>query len=128
MFDKIHAARLTALADHMENEPLKLKSFSFSYILMEGRCGTVGCALGEASLLWPDFKIKPYSWSDTCKSAQEFFGMTEDEVNGLFSHGSACKVKKFGGVKLDEYASPSDVASNIRTFLEYKANEPDQEF
>lgn len=140
-FDKIHTARLAALADHLETaETLKVGTFYFGtfysttaelgedadeLLRRDGFhvCGTAGCAIGEAAALWPEhFKIQNWGYPAYESDAKTFFGITAIETDHLFFPG--CQdTDKYGGKVLFSFATRYEVAANIRAFLEYKARE-----
>lgn len=130
MFDKIHARRLTALADHLETaEKLKVGQFDFNITVgtaydKNGHvCGSAGCALGEASLLWKDeFRIGEGLTSHYFDTAGEFFGLDEYELIHLFSPYEQ-QQNRFGGKHLTRFATRYEVAANIREFLAIKGKE-----
>ncbi len=136
MFDKVHAARLTALADHLERAvALKVDKFYFACSLSdvetytggghrEGwpKCGTVGCACGEASLLWPEHFRSGTDWLAMAEDAQKFFGLSFGEREHLFDPNQQ-DLGLFGGQHLGNNATRYEVAANIRAFLEIKARE-----
>ena len=138
-FDKVHSARLTALADHLENaQELKVGAFYFGTFLMSKDemdfneefasvifkgCGTAGCACGEAAMLWPKaFPIGCSGVRNYFSCAQKFFGITVDECRHLFAVMSQ-DTRRFGGRMAGEFSTRYEVAANIREFLEYKARE-----
>lgn len=127
VFDKEHAARLTALADKLKSkEPLLVGKFDYGNFCRKDDCGTVGCAAGESWLMWPEFfgRERPNcGWFDghTERKLQEWFGLTYDEFTHLFMpRGQSPKIP---GERLNSWASRRKVAKNIRAFLEYKARE-----
>lgn len=124
MFDKIHAQRLTALADHLDRaEVLKVGTFNFQYVFEKLECGTMGCAMGESALLWPEAFpgcIEANAGYFTC--GDEFFGTTDEESDHLFLPNRQ-DTASYGGVMLTESATRYEVAANIRAFLEAKARQ-----
>lgn len=46
-------------------------------------CGTTGCAIGLAHLIWPDAKLI-VAGAPSCERLCSFFGMTDDEAGGCF--------------------------------------------
>lgn len=78
-------------------------------------CGTAGCALGLASVLWPEFD--PFNINDRC----EFFGLTRDAVWAIFFgtttlwdlYGQRATAKDiFGDI------TPGQVADQLEAYLE----------
>lgn len=128
-FDKVHAARLTALADHLENaETLEVGEFDYSISFQHRGCGTAGCAMGEASLLWPKdlpmtFLSENHGYVPS-PTICAFFGLTRDESFHLFQPYQQ-RTELYGGAELGFYATRYDVAAQIRAFLAIKgAQEP----
>ena len=133
MFDKMHSARLTRLANHLEsNEELGVQNFDFGLFFTQTsvrHCGTAGCALGECLYLWPgEWSLRNGTlghWvlcdgkNDPTESARSFFGLTEFECDHLFFPDEQ-RPEKFGGVKLTMDATRYQVAANIRAFLAIK--------
>lgn len=129
MFDKIYAARLTVLVNHLENAE-KLAVGTFRFTVFRNLCSTAGCAIGEASALWKrDFMN--YCNSDEnewCTDAQylqwgmEFFGLSRSEFDHMFIPNCQMPMR-YGGKQLNGTADRYEVAANIRSFLEFKGNE-----
>lgn len=130
VFDKCHAARLTQLADHLENaETLGVGDFDFSVVYSKDSgypCGSAGCAMGECSALWPlhfgPMDYATFNDPNFQTKVSEWFGLTGGESDHLFYPGDQYP-KMFGGERLGEDATRYQVASNIRCFLEIKSKE-----
>jgi hypothetical protein len=127
---KFRPDRLLKLADHLEaGRPGGHKKFDFTVIHYnhgdENHCGSVGCALGELPVLFPKswefsgegnyesilFANKNYNFP----AAEEFFGITENDVNDLF-----VPVQKrwwLRGSWLKKNTTAKAVARSIRTYV-----------
>ncbi len=131
--------RLLKLADHLEHGKLGHKVFDFGVInefrekeVVKGggftgsACRTVGCALGECPIVWPDEwefngPFVNLKGSDACsfQSARLFFELGEDfefaEYHLFFSDSQE---QRYGGEFLHRNATKEQVAANIRAFVE----------
>jgi hypothetical protein len=117
VFDKIHAARLTYLADQLETaEQLLVGEFNFDIIYEKNLCGSTGCALGEAALIWPEIFRDSRSYYST---SVVWFGLRSNEIFHLFFPYEQIP-SLFGGKTLGCGATRYDVAANIRAFLAIK--------
>ncbi len=72
-------------------------------------CGTAGCALGVAAIIFPRFKTLGLGYFS---SAQEAFALNKTEVMELFNSGLPTKL----GI-LHEDVTPGMVATAIREFV-----------
>jgi len=125
IFCKEHAARLTALADRLESRvTLHVGKFKYNTWFRKNKCGTAGCAAGEACLMWPDQFGPLIEYCGVDESAvKEWFGLsTQSEFNHLFVPNNQLP-KLYGGRSLSSKATRQEVAAQIRAFLEYKARE-----
>ena len=134
--------RLLAMADHLERGQLGTIQFNFALIQdgpkQPNGCGTVGCALGEMPILFPnavtwlhseapdDFRMK--SLEDDSAShfafgvARSVFDLEDMYTEALFAptdddNKSFSIIKDFGGVELTDNSTKEQVASNIRKFV-----------
>jgi hypothetical protein len=131
MFDKVHAARLTQLADHLESGKLGHDLFDFNTYHNAQPCGTSGCAIGECPTLWPrhwEMTIGPILrdfQKGVCsieESACWWFGIDEREFRHLFMpYGQEPRL--YGGTHCHQDVTRYEVAANIRAFLEVKRRE-----
>lgn len=136
----MNAERLIKLADHLESGKLGHAEFDFGIInsgpdgtdaIDPTVCGTLGCAMGELPILFPDvfMFISKYGASVVCRRNNssgrwhqdvcEFFDIDGNEQNHLFyPHGQDCLY--YGGIPLNGGATAEQVASNIRAFVAKK--------
>lgn len=146
----IFKRRLLKLAEHLERGELEHRKFYFGNWNVDEKlsplhtngCGFAGCAVGECPQAFP----QQWRWKDgqptlrtiehtidpPIESAQEFFGLDEDEMNHLFipsfayvSGGSRFSVRnqrpwRYGGRVLGNRATKEQVAANIRAFIKTK--------
>lgn len=97
--------RLEALAEHVTGPNRGHKKFDFSQYnsVSKPQCGTAGCALGEAPVLWPDdwefdaggsprLKEKPRGEIISC--AMRWFGLTHQQASHLFLPHYGYKARK----------------------------------
>lgn len=134
----IHKKRLLKLARHLARGKLKQDKWTFGRWHSEN-CHTAGCAMGEASYLWPRvFKRNfDYSTNDGVKlftiehratrwegekAACEFFGLTLSESLSLFTPRDKYTVTH-GLEPLSNSATRKQVAANIRRLLKLKEKE-----
>lgn len=124
--DKIHSQRLTNLADALEHDQHGHVRWDFGFLIRQGKCGTVGCALGACPHIFPKdwkavggYKTVINGFDDSRSSAREFFGITSDEYDRLFTIFS----KRYILEQFKDEATPQQVAANIRAFLELKRRE-----
>lgn len=122
----MHAERLLKLALHLEFGKLGHKKFNFA-MLNDSHgpvCGTMGCALGECPIAFPedwtfekngDPVMKALSTS-SATSSMTYFGIDTDEDDHLFYPGQQDPCR-YGGEKLDANATKEEVAANIRAFV-----------
>ena len=89
----------------VDRKKRKLDRWDFSVPMMQTECGTVGCALGEARLRWPDHKGR-YA---------DLFGINQYHTVHLFFPGGQ-KLK--WGKKLKGTATARQVSSNMIRFCE----------
>lgn len=129
-FDKIHAQRLTRLADALEQDKHGHTEWDYSEVISRHQtCGTVGCAWGAFPYVFPkDYSItwvkdagcsKPQPDIDGPDSAS-FLGISEREWDHIFMPRGQ-NPAEYGGENLSVFATPQQVASNIRAFLVIKA-------
>jgi hypothetical protein len=148
-FDKIHAQRLTDLANRLlSDKPLKVGEFFFA-TYYDGEpvenCKTMGCALGENALMHPqDWTIHngypilrelkkrldrlnkedvdPRVYDESLvvdESTMRWFGLDEFEVKHLF-YSRQQHPNDYGGDILDDSATRKEVGNNIVEFLKIK--------
>ena len=124
--------RLLKLADHLEHGKLGHKVFDFGVYNLrkdegapaKGRCGYMGCAIGECPIVWPEhwqFGPAPVLWGYrwTLESGIAWFDITADEFSHLFlPHGQY--PEDYGGTELGIDATKEQVAANIRAFVAHK--------
>lgn len=60
--------------------------WSYASWFAKVHCGTAGCAIGLAHLIWPDAELIDHG-SPSYDRLCSFFGMTEDEAAGCFWTG-----------------------------------------
>jgi hypothetical protein len=141
--------RLLQLADSLGSNNMLLERFDYNEILKtdsgsleitftqlwprtkaEHACGTTGCAMGEARLMWPtQFYLNPDGWGDwTIKddngvetihygiftAAANFFSITYEQALYLFDPAKKVGVRTS---PLDEHATAHEVAEHIRNFV-----------
>ncbi len=75
--------RRTRLVDALRNGLPKNFKWDFRTLYEEKPCGTIGCALGVASILWPDHK-KDIRRDNNDQFIAEFFGITKVDANRIF--------------------------------------------
>lgn len=149
---KIRFDRLKKLADHLRNGELGHVKFNFRYVHINGdtitkaqkkagKCGSVGCAIGEMPRVFPSWKYKmihgKYSEkpvSTVCfknrivgddgfedmEPIEDFFGLTTVEVEHLFSPGmqmTSWLHPNRAGRELRVRATRKTVATNIDWFI-----------
>lgn len=122
--------RLNKLADFLDTVPRP--KFDLSLIRREPnpdyahpkevKCGTVACAMGWMPEAFPRAGIKPINGEigfkdqdtsevDTFKTAQTFFGIGNQEAEGLFNTGNFMDSQYLG-----DQATPKQVAKRIRKY------------
>src|SRR4051812_3164233 len=98
--NQLHIERMRKLAEHLRTGQLGHKKFGFWTFnnATEARCGTIGCAVGECPILFPDEwtwlvggnpglrknQIDGWDPETSIDDAAEFFGISDDEAGGLF--------------------------------------------
>ncbi len=79
----VQVQRRRQLAEALRGKSPKGFRWDFRTILSVDECGTVGCALGWAAMLWSEL----LAYEDSLVSDEdigEFFGMSEDQVDDIF--------------------------------------------
>lgn len=140
---KCYGDRLLKLANHLENwrkdKKVGHKEFNFSTISTSEStdvCGSAGCAVGELPVVFPrHFKydkigeeaIAPVLKKDNdlidFAAAEVFFDLEKDDVYGLFAPNSQQSLSNYYETlfkSLPAYATPKQVARNIRKFVKVK--------
>lgn len=123
--------RLLQLAEHLEHGKLGHKVFDFSQYnnSIENTCGTMGCAIGECPIIWPnDWKFSIFGTPrmstkpmETLAATREWFDIDDESRLHLFTPFNQL-VHIYGGESLDGEATKEQVAANIRAFVEKKLN------
>lgn len=107
---------LLKLAAHLESGKLNV-IFNLGVTRQVTSKGVTGCAVTEATYLWPKLKLKLGENSHTnFFVVRDFFGLSFEQVSHCFTVGNQFSV--FGGKKLGPKATPKDVAYNIRAMVE----------
>jgi hypothetical protein len=129
MLEQKYLNRLAYLADSLmffEGNPY-VKKFDMGIFFVKHDCGTVACACGFAAQL-PSFNVEGlcigslynYPGGDTAiqykdkynwAAIKEFFGLTMDEAQWLFSETS------YSNRNSSTRTTPEDVAKRIKEFL-----------
>ncbi len=127
----MHKERLLKLADHLEYGKIGHAKFDFSVLNsdetrlpMRGKCGTLGCAIGECPIAFPEdwgffetgIRIFNNPAADEWRSVTEFFQITQYAAQHLFMPFDQ-DVEKYGGEHLGDNATKEKVAANIRVFV-----------
>jgi len=153
------ALRLAQLAKHLAEGKLGHAVFNFgiwngdidsqtlSSVVTPHVCGTQGCAVGEAPILWPfdwtfDLGGKPLltkylsesdsgwagNYSVSLTSAADWFDLTVDEADQLFApHAEEMGRYYFwGGPVLTSNASKEAVVNNLIQFIRHEGYDPDE--
>lgn len=85
--------------------------WNFRYCLKEHKCGTSGCAMGIAAIMWPQchglFVSLPYV-------LQREFKMSPEDFDRIFNDGA---IEETYGVKNDDDVTPTMVADAIDKYL-----------
>lgn len=135
----IRIDRLEKLAAHLEagcpggHEVFNFRSFNMSYT-ERAACGTAGCAAGECPIVWPkDWKFEGnsvYLAAGSCCTEcdlRAWFGVSREQCSYLFMPRWCEDRSKYpklcGMAKLPENATRSEVAANIRAFLDWAKRE-----
>lgn len=115
--DPIYKKRLRVLSRHLENDKLLLDRWDFLTTLKTKLgdffkeppcpCETVGCAIGETTLMQPHLETK---------DVQDFYGLETAEYKHLFFPYSQ-ETECFGGIHLGRLATKLEAAKQINTFL-----------
>ena len=139
---------LRQLAAHLLTDNLGHKHFSIANynttfpIGQTSGCGTVGCAIGECPIVWPEFwyfeqeaslpvlidfdnttiKIKTI-WEKPLQSAIKFFGISKTQAKALFVAGFQGEIDYIKLNKLNSYCTKENVAYNINLFCDYFENQ-----
>lgn len=99
---------LSWLLRHKERWP-RNHEWNFGWLLHEAECGTAGCALGIAQLVWCAEGLKPWGvigWG-------EYFGLWDEEAYHIFEHFTyPCPASA---------VTPTMVADRIDAYLARKA-------
>lgn len=124
-----HAKRLIKLANFLTELPKEKFDYGV-YARVDGKCGTVACALGWAGMMpcfrkvglktIPDINEVTFPFTHKeqvteggfreLKAARRVFGLTPHEAEGLFLHGAQDLI---GCRMLTEKAKPRSVVKNI---------------
>ncbi len=122
--NKEQRENLEQLAEQLEKaEKLLVGEFDFRMYYCTMNCGTAGCAIGEASLMWPG--VFPESHWEYEDAALSLFGVKHREYTHLFIPEGQ-DTSRCGGVYLEGNATRYEVAANIKAFLEIKAREAEE--
>lgn len=130
--------RLKALAKHLRRGKLGHKTFNFDYVNAiedptcppgykpaENTCGTVGCAMGELPIAFPDHwgfgsMAWPFLFRSTTREPgldiRKFFRICEAARKHLF-YPECQDPRRFGGKHLDKRATRTQVAANIEAYV-----------
>lgn len=118
--------RLLTLANHLKYGKLGHEKFDFSiYNNATAKCGTMGCALGECPIIWPeDWKFyKNYDGDpvligeyppSSLISAIRWFNLSPGEAVYLFI---PCCIYSTRGESLPATATKEEVADRILDFI-----------
>lgn len=131
MKTEIRTDLLRKLADHLLNGKLGHEKFRFSVINVDefGRmmtepnsCGTLGCAMGELPILFPEDWVFDYSTIkrlnfdlDDIYDVTDYFRISEDQEYHLFY--PTLQNEKWGPI-LEAKSTKEEVAANIIKFCE----------
>ena len=58
--------------------------WDYSTVLSNAPCGTAGCAIGIARMVWPGFPLPLEHQADWCPQAASFFGMKQRTFEEIF--------------------------------------------
>ncbi len=81
--DESPSLRVSILVEALRGKMPDNFKFNFRTLLEEEPCGSVGCALGLAALLWPKHKKMLTRCLDEPNQAK-FFGISEEDVCKIF--------------------------------------------
>lgn len=121
---KPNTERLIKLADHLLNGKLGHEVFDFGRYndVLEPKCGTAGCAIGECPIVWPidwhfDYMGTPHylTYEFASIGAQQFFDISHSQYEHLFEPRLQSP-EKYGGDLLGASATKEQVANNILEF------------
>lgn len=121
--------RLERLLERMETGRLSVDRFDFAAFRAESGCGTVGCMGGELPSVFAEWewagqmpRLKPEFegelYRDFCGDVGWFFGIRWEEVRRLFYPRTRNWPDKRLGACLPVEASRTEVAENLRAFIE----------
>lgn len=127
--------RLLAIAAHLEKPQKELHHEYFNFTVvreLSHSCGSSGCAIGEAPVIFPDHfeytdrwvQAKGGSAANLGFSFQEFLGIDWDHMNTLFMPKSFASFKtkaltQAGIYHLPKSATKEEVAANIRQYVNH---------
>ena len=102
------------LADHLDRGKLFHDKFDYEITSKDTGCGTAGCALGEAWVIWGDGKAGAVGFGILKARilAENLFGIEHPDITYLFMGG---------GLPLS--STKEQVAAHIRFFVEKKCRE-----
>ena len=103
--------QLSYLLRHPELWPVN-HSWDFDMTLVKHDCGTTGCAMGIAGMVWPDLFVGAdgFFLSDWVDRVVRLFHVTHDEAHAIFTDDGI-----YG--KPMEDVTPTDVADAIDEYL-----------
>lgn len=127
----IRTDRLRELANYRPPRSTGRRKFDFSCLNendegepVPNKCGSLGCKLGEAPLLWPnDWRFNQdgepvmNGYSYLFKSSCDWFGISNAQDTALFYPNSHFS-EQFGLKRLPATATRKQVADNIRLFCD----------
>lgn len=128
-FCKIHARRLSILADALEQDKHGHAEWDFGDVCRNYHCGTAGCAMGSLPYIFPaEWRMgvkydEPFpelvgsKADDLHEDVNAFFGLRGNEVFSLF------ELKGYYPNLCQSQITPQIVAAKIRAFLEFKGRE-----
>lgn len=134
--------RLLAIADHLDKpqQQLHCDTFSFTSLCEITHCGTSGCAMGEAPVIFPehyaypkltdeDGVMLPYLKGDGRSvgfTFPDFLGITQYHANFLFYPVPyKDELQGSGVIRLKGSATKEEVAANIRRYVKAFLPEPE---
>jgi hypothetical protein len=111
-------AQLSEALRHPEWWEARDHRWRFSHCLRQQPCGTTGCAIGVACVLWPaqtrSWLPNPFGDEDVIGSA---LGLTFDEAHRLFLASQGPAVQRAGSI---DAVTPAHVADAIDALLAAK--------
>lgn len=77
------ALRLAFLAEVLRQPLLEDHIWDFGTVYEKNECGTVGCAIGIAHIIWPAAGLVNNGWAIEAK-INEYFDLTENQIYACF--------------------------------------------